>query len=223
MNIPRRQFLHLAAGTAALPVVSGIARAQAYPTKPVRIIVGFPPGGPNDILARLIGQWLSERLGQPCIVENRPGAAGNIATEAVIRAPADGYTLLMVSAPNAISATLYDKLNFNFIRDIAPVASVIRIPLVMVANISVPTKTIPEFIAYAKGNPGKINFATPGNGTTSHLTGELFKMTAGVDMVHVPYRGAAPALSDLLGGQVPVLIDTPVTLIEHARTGKLWP
>src|SRR5262249_54461869 len=156
LKLPRRQFLHLAAGAAALPVVSRVARAQAYPTKQVRIIVGFPPGGPNDILARLIGQWLSERLGQPCIVENRPRAAGNIATEAVIRAPADGYTLLMVSAPNAISATLYDKLNFNFIRDIAPVASVIRIPLVMVANISVPTKTIPEFIAYAKGNPGKI-------------------------------------------------------------------
>jgi tripartite-type tricarboxylate transporter receptor subunit TctC len=222
MKLPhRRQFLHLAAGAAALPALPHIARAQAYPSRPVRIIIGFPPGGPNDLLARLLGQWLSERLGQPFIIENRPGAGGNIATEAAIRAPADGYTLLLVSAPNAISATLYDKLNFNFIRDIAPVASVIRIPLVMVANVSVPAKTIPEFIAYAKANPAKINFATPGNGTTSHLTGELFKMAAGVDMVHVPYRGAAPALTDLLGGQVQVLIDTPVTLIEHARTGKL--
>jgi tripartite-type tricarboxylate transporter receptor subunit TctC len=222
MKLPhRRRFLHLATSAAALPAVSRVAWAQAYPSRPVRIVVGLPPGGPNDILARLIGQWLSERLGQPCIVENRPGAAGNIATEAVVRAPADGHTLLMLNPPHAINATLYEKLNYNFIRDIAPVASVIRIPLVMVANASVPAKTIPEFIAYAKANPGKINFATPGNGTTSHLTGELFKMAAGVDMVHVPYRGAAPALSDLLGGQVQVLIDTPVTLVEHIRTGKL--
>jgi tripartite-type tricarboxylate transporter receptor subunit TctC len=180
MKLPRRKFLHLVAGAAALPSLSRMARAQAYPTRPVRIISGFPPGGPSDLLARLLGQWLSERLGQPFIIENRPGAGGNIATEAAIRALADGYTLLLVSAPNAISATLYDKLNFNFIRDIAPVASVIRVPLVMVANVSVPAKTIPEFIAYAKANPGKINFATPGNGTTSHLTGELFKMAAGV-------------------------------------------
>jgi tripartite-type tricarboxylate transporter receptor subunit TctC len=217
----RRQFLHLAAGAAALPSLARVARAQTYPSRPVRIVVGFPPGGASDILARLIGQWLSQRLGQPFLVESRPGASGNIAIEAAIRAPADGYTLLLVTVPNAISATLYDKLNFNFIRDIAPVASIMRVPNVMVVNPSVPAKTIPEFIAYAKANRGKINYATTGNGTLSHLTGELFKMAAGVDMVHVPYRGSAPALTDLLGGQVQVLIDSPVTLIEHARTGKL--
>jgi len=221
MKLPRRTFLHLAAGAAALPALSRTARAQVYPTRPVRIVVGFPPGGPTDFLARLMGQWLSERFGQTFIVENRPGGGSNIGTEAVVRAPADGHTLLLVGGPNAVNATLYDKLNFNFIRDIAPVASLIRIALVMVTNASVPAKTIPEFIVYAKANRGKVNFASPGSGTIAHLTGELFKMAAGIDMVHVPYRGSAPALGDLLGGQVQVLIDTPVTLIEHIRTGKL--
>src|SRR5262245_3219532 len=221
MKLPRRTFLHLAAGAAALPALSRTARAQVYPARPVRIVVGFPPGGPTDFLARLMGQWLSERFGQTFIVENRPGGGSNIGTEAVVRAPADGHTLLLVGGPNAVNATLYDKLNFNFIRDIAPVASLIRIALVMVTNASVPAKTIPEFIVYAKANRGKVNFASPGNGTIAHLTGELFKMAAGIDMVHVPYRGSAPALVDLLGGQVQVLIDTPVTLIEHIRTGKL--
>ena len=200
MKLPRRTFLHLAAGAAALPAVPRFARAQTYPTRPVRIIVGFAPGGPADILARLIGQWLSERLGQPFVIENRPGAASNIATEAVVRAPADGYTLLMVGSPNAINATLYDKLNFNFIRDIAPVANIMRGPLVMVVNPSLPAKSVPEFIAYAKAHPGKINMASGGNGSTPHVAGELFKMMTGVDMNHVPYRGAAPALTDLLGG-----------------------
>ena len=182
MKLPhRRQFLHLAAGAAALPAVSRIAAAQAYPTRPVRIIVGFAPGGAIDIVARLIGQWLSERLGQPFVIENRPGAGSNIGTEAVVRAPADGYTLLLVGAANAINATLYDKLNFNFIRDIAPVAAR-PIPNVMVVNPSVPAKTVPEFIAYAKANPGKINMASAGNGTTPHVAGELFKMMTGVDM-----------------------------------------
>src|SRR5262249_34780500 len=222
MNLPRRrQFLHLAVGAAALPAVSRIASAQVYPSRPVRIVVGFPPGGPTDLVARLLGQWLSERLGQPFIIENRPGASSNIGTEAVVRAPADGYTLLLFSSASAVNSTLYDKLNFNFIRDVGRVASVMRIPSVMVANLSVPAKSVPEFIAYAKANPNKINFASPGNGTTAHLAGELFKIAAGVDMVHVPYRGSAPALSDLLGGQVQVLIDTPVTLIEHIRSGKL--
>jgi tripartite-type tricarboxylate transporter receptor subunit TctC len=221
VKLPRRKFLHLAAGAAALPAVSRIAMAQAYPTRPVRLIVPFPPGGPTDLLARLLGQWLSERLGQPFIIENRPGAGGNIATEAAIRAQADGYTLLLVSAPNAINATLYDKLNYNFIRDIAPVAGISRESVVMVVNVSLPPKTVPEFIAYAKANPRKINFASPGNGTTSHLTGELFKIAASVDMVHVPYRGAAPALSDLLGGQVQVFFGTTSAAIEHIRAGKL--
>ena len=221
MKLPRRNFLHLAAGAAALPAVSRIARAQAYPARPVRIIVGFPPGGPSDILARLIGQWLSERLGQPFIIENRPGATGNIGTEAVIRAPADGYTLLLVVPANAISVALYDKLNFNFVRDTMPVAGISRGPLVMEVNPAIPINTVPEFIAYAKANPGKINFASPGNGATIHLCGELFKMMSGVQMVHVPYRGNAPALTDLLAGQVQVMFaDTPSS-IEHIRTGKL--
>jgi tripartite-type tricarboxylate transporter receptor subunit TctC len=220
MKLPRRKFLHLAAGAAALPTVSRLAWAQAaYPTRPVRIIIGFPPGGPSDLAARLIGQWLSDRLGQPFIIENRPGASSNIGTEAVVKASADGYTLLLVSSASAANATLYDKLNFT--RDIAPVAGIIRIPIVMVANASVPAKTVPEFIAYAKANPRKINFASPGNGTTAHVAGELFKMAAGVDIVHVPYRGSAPALTDLLGGQVQVIFDTPVTLVEHIRAGKL--
>ena len=201
MKLPRRQFLHLAAGAAALPTLPRFAWAQAYPTRPVRIIVGFAPGGGADIIARLIGRWLSERLGQPFVIENRPGAGANIGTEAVVRAAPDGYTLLMVGGWNAINATLYDKLSFNFIHDIAPVAGIMRVPSVMVVNPSVPAKTIPEFIAYAKANPGKINMASPGTGTGPHIAGELFKMMAGVDMVHMPYRGAGPALTDLLGGQ----------------------
>jgi tripartite-type tricarboxylate transporter receptor subunit TctC len=201
MKLPRRQFLQLAAGTATLPAFSRFAWAQTYPTRPVRLIVPFAPGGGFDILARLIGQWLSERLGQPFVIENRPGGAGNIGTEAVVRAPADGYTLLLVGVPNAINATLYDRLNFNFIRDIAPVASLVGGPYVMVVNPSVPAKTVPEFIAYAKANPGKLNMASGGNGSAHHVSGELFKMMAGVNLVHVPYRGAGPALVDLLAGQ----------------------
>src|SRR5215831_11054622 len=197
MKLPhRRQFLHLAAGAVALPAVSGIARAQTYPTRPVRLIVGFAPGGPTDILARLMGQWLSERLGQPFVVDNRPGASGNIAAEAVVRAPADGYTLLLVGGNNAINATLYDELNFNFIRDIAPVASIAREPFAMEVHPSVPVKTVPEFIAYAKANPGKINMGSAGIGSGNHIAGELFKMMTGVNLVHVPYRGAGPALVD---------------------------
>jgi tripartite-type tricarboxylate transporter receptor subunit TctC len=221
MKFPRRHFLHLAAGAAALPAVSRIAWAQTYPTRPVRIVVGFPPGGPTDIAARLVGQWLSQRLGQPFIIENRPGATGNIGTETVVKTPPDGYTLLLVTSASAVNATLYQNLNFDFVRDIAPVAGIMRVPIVMVVNASVPAKTVPEFIAYARANPGKISFASPGNGSVSHLAGELFKMTAGVDIVHVPYRGSAPALTDLLGGQVQVIFDTPVTLVEQIRTGKL--
>ena len=217
----RRTFLYLAAGAAALPSISCFAWAQAYPTRPVRIIVGFPPGGPSDILARLIGQRLSERLGQPFIIENRPGATGNIGTEAVVRAPADGHTLLLVVPSNGIAHVLYDKLNFNLIRDTAPVAGISNGPLVMEVNPTVPAQTVPEFIAYAKANPGKINFASPGNGSTIHLCGELFKMMTGVNMVHVPYRGNAPALTDLLAGQVQMMFaDTPSS-IEHLRAGKL--
>ena len=217
----RRKFLHLAAGAAALPAVSRIARAQAYPSRPVRIIVGFPAGGLSDVLARLMGQWLSERLGQPFVIENRPGAGGNIGAETVVKAAPDGYTLYLSSSPNAISATLYDNLNFNFIRDIAPVASISISPLVMEVNPSVPAKTVPEFIAYAKANPGKLNMASNGNGTTSHLAGELFKMMTGINMLHVPYRGAAPALTDLIGGQVQVMFDVMASSIEHIRAGKL--
>src|SRR5215475_5165593 len=205
MNLFRRQFLHLAAGAVALPAMSRVAWAQAYPTRPVRIMVGAAPGGAFDILARLMGQWLSERLAQPFVVENRPGAGSNIAAEAVVKAPADGYTLLLVSNANAVNATLYDKLNFNFIRDIAPVASIVRQPQIMLVNQSFPAKTVPEFIAYAKANPGKISMASAGNGTGPHLAGELFKMMAGVNLIHVPYRGGAPALTDLIGGQVQVM------------------
>jgi tripartite-type tricarboxylate transporter receptor subunit TctC len=193
MKLPRRNFLYLAAGAAALPAVTRIARAQAYPSRPVRIVVGFAAGGGVDIVARLIGQWLSERLGQQFVIENRPGAATNIGTEAVVRAPADGYTLLLADASAAINATLYDKLNFNFIRDIAPVAGIIRVANVMEVNPSFPAKTVPEFIGYAKANPGKINFASGGNGAPPHVSGELFKMMTGVDIVHIPYRGLAPA------------------------------
>ena len=221
MKLPRRNFLHLAAGAAALPAVSRIAWAQSYPTRPVRIIVPSPPSGPNDILARLMGQWLSERLGQPFIVENRPGAGTNIGTEAVVKAPADGYTLLLVNAASAINATLYAKLNFNFIRDIVPVAGITREHLVMKVNPSVPAKTVPEFIAYTKAAPSKINMASGGNGAPSHIAGELFKMMASVDMVHVPYRGAAPALTDLLGGQVQVYFGPMPSSIEYIKTGKL--
>ena len=221
MKLPRRNFLRLAAGAAALPALARIARAETYPSRPVRIVVGLAPGGANDIVARLMGQWLSERLGQPFIIENRPGAGTNIATEMVVRAPPDGYTLLFVSATSAINATLYERLNFNFIRDIAPVASIATNPLVMEVHPSVPAKTVPEFIAYAEANPGKINMASPGIGTTPHLAGELFKMRAGVDMVHVPYRGGGPALTDLLGGQVQVYFPGTVSSIEYIKTGRL--
>ena len=217
----RRRFLQLAASAAALPAVSRMARAQAYPSRPVRIIVPFAPAGSADIVARLIGQWLSERLGQPFVIENRPGAGTNIGTEAVVRAPADGYTLLLVGSSSAINATLYDKLTFNFIRDIAPVASIIRQPNVMLVNPSVPAKTVPEFIAYAKANPGKINMASAGNGSSSHVFGELFKMMAGVNIVHVPYRGGAPALTDLLAGQVQATFVPVPASIEYVRAGKL--
>jgi tripartite-type tricarboxylate transporter receptor subunit TctC len=221
MKLPRRQFLHLAAGAAALPAVSRIAWAQAYPARPVHLVVPAPAGGSFDITARLMGQWLSERLGQQFVIENRPGAGTNIGTEAVVRAPADGYTLLLVGAPNAINATLYDKLNYNFIHDIAPVAGIIREPNVLVLNPSVPAKTVPDFIAYAKTNPRKINMASSGNGTSPHMAGELFKMMTGVDMNHVPYRGAAPALTDLLAGQVHVMFPTMPSSIEYVRAGKL--
>jgi tripartite-type tricarboxylate transporter receptor subunit TctC len=221
MKLPRRQFLHLAAGAAALPAFSRVAVAQTYPTRPVKLVVGFAPGGGNDIVARLIAQWLSERLGQPFVVENRPGAGTNIATEAVVRAQPDGYTLLFVAPSSAINATLYEKLSFNFIRDIAPVASLIRLPNVMEVNLSVPVKTVPEFIAYAKADRSKINMASPGVGTSVHLSGELFKMMTGVDMLHVPYRGTAPALTDLLGGQVQVMFGTMTGSIEYIRTGTL--
>ena len=223
MKLPRRKFLRLAAGAAALPAVSHFAWAQTYPTRPVRLVVGFPPGGGTDITARLIGQWLSERLGQQFVIENRPGAGSNIATEGVVRAAADGYTLLLVSAAHAINATLYDGLNYNFLRDIAPVAGVIRVPNLMEVNPSLPPKSVPEFIAYAKANPGKVNYATGGNGTAQHLAGELFKIMTGVDMVHVPYRGDAPALTDLIGGQVQVMFGNMPSSIEHIRAGKLRP
>jgi tripartite-type tricarboxylate transporter receptor subunit TctC len=200
MKLLRRNFLHLAAGAAALPAVSPIARAETYPARPVRFIVGFTPGGSFDITARLIGQWLSERLNQQFVIENRPGAAGNIASEAAVKSPADGYTILLCGVPNAISATLYDKLNYDFSRDIAPVGSVSRAPNVMVVHPSVPAKTVPEFIAYAKANPGKVNMASSGVGTSLHLSGELFKLMTGINMQHVPYRGSAPMLTDLLTG-----------------------
>ena len=223
MKLPRREFLHLAAGAAALPAVSRIAWAQAYPSRPVRLIVGFAPGGTTDITARLIGQWLSERLGQQFLIENRTGAATNIATEAVVRAPADGYTLLLVTASNAINATLYDKLGFNFIRDIAPVAGIIRYPLVMQVNPSFPAKTVPEFISHAKSNPGKVSYGSGGIGTSIHVASELFKMMAGIDMIHVPYRGGAPAMTDLMGGQIQVVFNPVPESMEHIKAGKLRP
>jgi tripartite-type tricarboxylate transporter receptor subunit TctC len=221
MKLPRRKFLHLAAGAAALPAVSRIAWAQAYPSRPVRLVVGAPAGGGFDIVARLMGQWLSERLGQPFVIENRPGASSNIATEAVVRAPADGYTLLLLTAANAINTTMYEKLSFNLSRDIAPVASITRVHDVMVANLSVPSRTVPEFIAYAKANPGKLTMASGGVGTPSHLEGELFKTMIGVDMVHVPHRGTAAALTDLLGGQVQVVFTSMPSVIEYIRAGRL--
>ena len=221
MKLPRRQFLHLAAGGAALPAVSRITWAQAYPTRPVHLIVGYAAAGPSDINARLIGQWLSERLGQQFVVENRPGASSTFATETVVRAPADGYTLLLVTLSNAISATLYDDLKFNFIRDIAPVASIMRAPSVMVVNPSVPATTVSEFIAYAKANPGKINMATAGNGSPPQAYGEMFKMMAGVDLASVAYRGGGPALVDLLGGQVQVMFESIASSIAYIRAGKL--
>jgi tripartite-type tricarboxylate transporter receptor subunit TctC len=221
MTFPRRRFLRLVAGAAALPAVSRVASAQSYPTRPVRLIVGFPAGGVGDILARLLGQWLAERLGQAVVIENRPGAATNIAAEAVVRSPPDGHTLLWVTSANAINATLYDKLSFVFLRDIAPVASFVRAPGVMEVNPDVPAKSVAEFITYAQANPGKINFASSGTGSLSHVAGELFKIMAGVDMQHVPYRGAAPALNDLIGGRVQVMILPITSSLEHIRAGRL--
>jgi len=206
-----------------VPALPRTTRALDYPTRPVRIIVGYPAGGPTDIVARLIGQALSERLNQSFIIENRPGAGGNVGTEAVVRASPDGHTLLLVGSPHAINATAYHNLNFNFIRDIAPVASIIRVPLVMEVNLSVPAKTVLEFIAYAKGNPGKLNMASPGFGTPQHVSGELFKMMAGINLIHVPYRGSAPALTDLLGGQVQVMFDTTPASIGYIRAGQVRP
>src|SRR5262249_35111711 len=221
MKLPRRNFLHLAAGAAALPAVSHFAWAQTYPARPVRVIVGFPAGGGVDINARPISQWLSERLGQQFIVENRPGAASNIATEAVVRALPDGYTLLAVSVANALNATLYEKLNFNFIRDIVPVAGTMRVPGIMVVNPSVPANTVPEFIAYAKANAGKLSMASGGIGSAGHISGELFKMMTGINIAHVPYRGGGPAPSDLLAGQVQVYFSPMPAAIEYIKAGKL--
>ena len=221
MKLPRRRFLHLAAGAAALPFAPHIARAQTYPSRPVRIVAAAGAGGSIDILARLFGQWLSERLGQPFIIENRPGGGNNIGTEAVVRAPADGYTLLLVNVTNAVNATFYDKLNYNFIRDIAPVVGLDREPYVIVVHPSVPVKTVPELIAHTKANLGKINMASGGTGAGTHVTGELFKMMTGVSMVHVPYRGTGPALTDLLAGQVQVMFATMPAAIEYIRAGKL--
>jgi tripartite-type tricarboxylate transporter receptor subunit TctC len=223
MNRTRRRFLQLAAGAAALPAISRFTWAQSYPTRPVHLVVGLAAGGGADIMARLIGQWLSERLGQQFLIENRPGAGSNIATEVVVRAASDGYTLLLVNAPAAINATLYEKLNFNFIRDIVPIASISRVPNVLVVHPSFPATTVPEFIAYARANPGKISMASPGIGSPPHVAGELFKMMTGIHLVHVPYRGAAPALTDLLGGQVQVLFSTTPSSIGYIRAGTVRP
>lgn len=221
MKLPRRQFLRLAATAVVLPAVSQIAKAQSYPTRPVRFIVGFPAGGPNDILARVVGQALSERLGQPFVIENRGGASGNIATEAVVRAAADGYTLLLVGPANAINASLYEKLNFNFMHDIAPVAAIAREPLVMVVHPSLPAKTVPEFIAYAKAYPGKITMASTGKGSSPHVTGELFRMMSGVDLLVVHYAGGGPALKEMISGRVQVMFEPISAAIEPIRAGKL--
>jgi tripartite-type tricarboxylate transporter receptor subunit TctC len=221
MKLSRRRLLYLAAGAAALPADWRVAWAQAYPTRPVRLIVPFGPGGGTDIVARLIGQWLSERIGQTFVIENRPGAGGNLGTEAVVRAPPDGYTLTVIGAPSAINATLYHNLTFNFVRDIAPVAIIVRFPNVMVVNPSVPAKTVPEFIAYANTNPGKLNMASPGSGSTPHVFGELFKMMTGVNMVHVPYRSVAAGMTDMLSGQVQVTFGTSASTLEYIRAGTL--
>ena len=221
MMLPRRRFLSLAAGAVAAPAMSRLASAQSYPARPVRLIIGYTPGGSADVTARLMAQWLSERLGQQFVVESRPGAGTNLATEAVVNAPPDGYTLLLVAPANAINASLYEKLNHNFMRDIVPVAGINRFPNVMEVNPSLPVKTVPEFIAYAKANPGKLNMASSGPGSTIHVSGELFKMMTGVNMVHVPYRGSAPALTDMMGGQVQVMFDNLPTSIEHIRAGRL--
>jgi tripartite-type tricarboxylate transporter receptor subunit TctC len=223
MRPARRQFLQAIAVAAALPALPRVAWSQAYPVRPVRILCGFPGGSSQDIVARIIAQWLSERFGAPVIVDNRPGAGGNIAVEAVVNAPPDGYTMLMTGPNNAVNATLYDNLKFDFIRDIAPVASIMSVPLVMEVNLSVPATTVPEFIAYAKANPGKINMASAGNGTAVHVSGELFKMMTGVDMVHVPYRGTPAAMTDLLGGRVQVIFDNMPGSIGYLRAGKLRP
>ncbi|MGA8820220.1 MAG: tripartite tricarboxylate transporter substrate binding protein [Xanthobacteraceae bacterium] len=221
MNQHRRNFLHLAAGAAALPALSGIARADSYPSRAVHIIVGFAAGGPNDISARLIGQWLSQRLSQQFVVENRTGAGGNIATELVVQSPADGYTLLLVPAPAAINATLYRNLNFNFIRDIAPIGGIVSVPEVLVINPGVPAKTVPELIAYAKANPGKINMASAGVGSVPHVAGELFKFMTGLNLITVGYRGGGPALVDLLAGQVQMMFEPTLSTLPHIRAGKL--
>jgi tripartite-type tricarboxylate transporter receptor subunit TctC len=223
MKRPRRTFLHLAAGAAAVPILSRVAKAQTYPTRPVRLIVTFAAGGPNDIIARLMGRWLSERLGQQFVIENRPGAGGTVGTEVLVNAPPDGYTLILASPANAINATLYENLNYNFIRGVTPVAGIAIAPSVMEVHPSVPAKSVPEFIAYAKARPGRINMASGGVGSSQHAIGELFKMMAGVDLTHVPYRGEAPALTDLLGGQVQVLFGNLPSSIEYLRAGKLRP
>src|SRR5262245_18283957 len=221
MKLPRRKFLHLAAGAAALPALSRIARAQAYPSRPVRLIAATGPGGAPDILARLLGQWLSERLGQQFVTENRPGGGNTIGTEVVVRAPADGYTLLLVDGTASINATLYEKLNYTSIRDLATVAGILLLPNLMMVNPSVPAKTVPQYIAYAKANPGKINMASAGIATPGHVACELFKMMTGIEMVHVPYRGGAPALTGLIGGQVQVMFLSPAATIEYIRSGRL--
>jgi tripartite-type tricarboxylate transporter receptor subunit TctC len=222
MKLPhRRQFLHLAAGAAALPLAPHVARAQAYPSRPVRLVVPFPAGGPNDVFARLMGQWLTERLNQPFIIDNRPGAGGNIGTDSVVKAPADGHTFLVINSNHAVNVSLYEKPPFDFMRDIAPVAAILVIPHVLVLNPSVPAQTVPELIAYAKANPGKLNYASVGIGSTPHVAAELFKMMAGIDMVHVPYRGGAPAVTDLISGQVQAGFIAPAVVAQHIRAGKL--
>ena len=221
MPFPRRRFLQLAAGAAVLPGLSRVVRAQGYPSRPIRFIVGFPAGGVGDTLARLLGHWLSDRFGQPVVIENRPGAATNLATEAVVRSPPDGHTLLWITSANAINATLYDKLSFNFVRDIVPAMSFVRAPGVMEINPDVPARTVPEFIAYARANPGKVNLASSGLGSVSHMAGELLKTMTGVDLLHVPYRGAAPALNDLIGGRVQIMIVPISSSLEHIKAGRL--
>jgi tripartite-type tricarboxylate transporter receptor subunit TctC len=223
MTLHRRSFLHLAAGTLALPAVPRKARAQPYPSRPVRMIVPFAPAGPNDIIARVLGQWLEARMGQPFVIENRPGAATNVGTEAVVHAAPDGYTVLVVSSPHAINATLYDKPHFNFMRDIAPVAAIMRIPNVMVVDPAFPVRSVPDFIGYAKSNPGKLNFASSGVGASNHMSGELFKIMTGIEMTHVPYRSSGPALTDLFGGRVQVMFDAMTSTIEHIKAERLRP